>query len=84
MKLTEADIKSIAQSGEGYNAEFKINIPSKAKELAGEICAFANAAGGTILFGVDDDNCIKGIEINLSDKDKKFISSVLNIQKGTI
>ncbi len=40
MKLTEQDIKSIAQSGEGYNAEFKISIPSKVSELAGEVCAF--------------------------------------------
>ncbi len=29
-------------------------------------------------------NGIKGIKINLSYKDKKFISSVLNIQKGTL
>jgi len=45
MELTEQDIQSIVQSGEGYNAEFKISIPSKVKELAGEVCAFANAAG---------------------------------------
>ena len=49
MQLTETDIKSIAQSGEGYNAEFKIRVPAKVKELTEEVCAFANAAGGVLL-----------------------------------
>ena len=66
MKLTEIDIKSIVQSGEGYNAEFKISVPSKVRELAGEVCAFANASGGVLLLGVNDNNEIKGIEINKS------------------
>lgn len=64
MQITENDILSIVQAGEGYNAEFKIRIPSKVKELAEEVCAFANAAGGTLLLGVNDKNEIKGIEIN--------------------
>ena len=64
MKLTEQDIISIAQSGEGYNAEFKVAVPSKVKELACEVCAFANAAGGVLLLGVADNNEIKGIEIS--------------------
>lgn len=64
MQLIETDIKSIAQSGEGYNAEFKIRVPAKVKELVEEVCAFANAAGGVVLLGVDDNNEIRGIEIN--------------------
>jgi len=76
MKLTEQDILSIAQSGEGYNAEFKVSVPSKVRELAGEVCAFANAAGGTILLGVDDTNEIKGIEI--SNSKRSAIQDVLN------
>jgi ATP-dependent DNA helicase RecG len=62
--LTEIDIKSIAQSGEGYNAEFKVAVPTKAKEIAGELCAFANAAGGVLLIGIDDNNNIKGVDID--------------------
>ena len=62
-QLTPQDIQSIAQSGEGYNAEFKVSVPSKVKELTEEICAFANAAGGVLLLGVDDDNNIKGVAI---------------------
>ncbi|MEM0518950.1 MULTISPECIES: RNA-binding domain-containing protein [Aequorivita] len=62
--LSTAEIKSLIASGEGYNVEFKRNIPNKVKEVTEEICAFANAAGGTILLGVDDNNVIQGITFN--------------------
>jgi ATP-dependent DNA helicase RecG len=62
--LTKEDIISIAQSGEGYNAEFKVRVPNKVKELTEEICAFANAAGGVLLLGVDDTNNIVGVTID--------------------
>ena len=54
-------IKSIIASGEGYHAIFKVNVPSKVRELTEEICAFANAAGGVLLIGVNDANEIKGV-----------------------
>ncbi len=63
MQLTEADIKSIITSGEGYNAEFKIRVPTKVKELAEEVCSFANAAGGVVLLGIDDKNKIQGVVV---------------------
>lgn len=59
--LNSTELKSLIASGEGYNLEFKKNIPNKAKEVTEEICAFANAAGGTLLIGVDDNNIIQGI-----------------------
>lgn len=62
--ITDKDIKSIAASGEGYNAEFKVRLPKKIKEVTEEICAFANASGGTVLIGVDDDNVIQGATID--------------------
>ncbi|WP_028298623.1 AlbA family DNA-binding domain-containing protein [Olivibacter sitiensis] len=62
--LTPEDIKTIVNSGEGYNAEFKVRFPSKLKELTEEVCAFANAAGGILLVGVDDDNHIRGVTID--------------------
>jgi len=74
--LTLSDIKSIVASGEGYNAEFKIRVPAKVKELAAEICAFANAAGGVLLIGVDDNNTIKGVHIE-NDK-RSAIQNSLN------
>jgi len=59
--LSINEIKSLITSGEGYNVEFKKSIPNKVKEITEEICAFSNAAGGTILLGVDDNNSIQGI-----------------------
>ena len=63
-RLTSLDIESIVQSGEGYNAEFKIRVPRKVKELSEEICAFANSAGGVLFIGVSDDNVVHGVDIN--------------------
>lgn len=62
--LTPTEIKSIIAAGEGYNAEFKVSVPSKIKEITEEVCAFANASGGIVLIGVDDANTIKGISID--------------------
>ena len=62
--ITVDDIKLLVASGEGYNAEFKVSVPSKVKELTEEVCAFANAAGGVLLIGVNDKNEIKGVAID--------------------
>ena len=62
--LTADEIKSIVASGEGYNAEFKVRVPSKLKELTEEVCAFANAAGGILVIGVDDSNVVHGVSID--------------------
>lgn len=62
--LPADDIKLLITSGEGYNAEFKLAVPSKVKELSEEICAFANAAGGVLLIGINDKNEIAGTHID--------------------
>lgn len=62
--LNEKNIKSLIVSGEGYNVEFKVSIPSKIKDITEEICAFSNAAGGTLLLGVDDNNVVQGVVFN--------------------
>lgn len=66
--LSKEEIKEIAQSGEGYNAEFKVSLPANVKSVTEEVCAFANAAGGTVLIGVDDKNIIKGVTIDNSKR----------------
>lgn len=50
--LNTENIQSLIDSGEGYNVEFKVRVPSKVRELTEEICAFANADGGYVLIGV--------------------------------
>ena len=51
--VTPEDIQLLIAGGEGYNAEFKVSVPAKVKELSEEVCAFANAAGGVLLIGID-------------------------------
>lgn len=59
--MTLHELETIRQSGEGYMVEFKRNVNS---ELAKELVAFANAAGGRIFIGIEDDGNIVGSPIN--------------------
>jgi len=54
----------MTSNGEGYNVEFKVRVPQKVRELAEEVCAFANIAGGYLMIGIDDKNTIQGVEID--------------------
>ena len=58
--MTDEEIISRIDSGEDSRTQFKreaIGVNDLAKELA----AFANAEGGVILFGVDDDGSVAGL-----------------------
>jgi ATP-dependent DNA helicase RecG len=66
--VSAEDIKTLVASGEGYHAEFKVAVPSKVRELASEVCAFANADGGVVLIGVNDQNIITGTSIDNSKR----------------
>ncbi len=61
------EIKEIINNGENSYIEFK-EEGIKARDLAEEIVAFANAEGGMILIGVDDNGCIKGIDDTLIEE----------------
>jgi len=68
MKLTKSDLEIILQEGEGQKIEFK---ESFSQSLAKDIVAFANALGGRIFIGVDDNGSIK--RINITNKLKSQI-----------
>lgn len=68
--LTAEEIKSLAYSGEGYNVDFNIRVPSKMKEVTTEVCAFANSEGGYIIFGIDNGGTIQGIDIDNNTRSK--------------
>lgn len=55
------EVKKLAARGEGLHIEFKrkANHPDK---IAKEFVAFANASGGALLLGVDDDGTVAGIK----------------------
>jgi predicted HTH transcriptional regulator len=59
-------VLSLIEQGEGISVEFKQRFSSYEK-IAKEMIAFANTRGGFILFGVDDDKSIYGIESEKSD-----------------
>lgn len=70
------ELHSLIEDGENSTVEFKRKFSSPEK-IAKEMIAFANSKGGTILFGVDDDRTIVGVEsekgeIELIDTAAKF------------
>ena len=62
------DLKLLITEGEGFELEFKRKISSPLK-IAKTISAFANTRGGIILFGVDDDGSIVGVESEKTELD---------------
>ena len=62
--LTASQIQELVRGGEGYNVDFKRNVPSKVREISDEVAGFANAAGGYVIIGVNNDNQIVGVEID--------------------
>ncbi len=55
------DVKMLIEEGEGFELEFKRKV-SSSKKIAKTVSSFANTNGGIILFGVDDDGTIVGVE----------------------
>jgi predicted HTH transcriptional regulator len=74
--MTPQELELLIKQGEGYNLEFKQSLPSKASDLAEEICAFANAAGGTLLIGVDDKGKVVGVSMDNTSRSR--MRNILN------
>lgn len=55
------ELYKLIEDGESFNIEFKRKFSSPEK-IAKEMIAFANSKGGKIIFGVDDDRKIIGID----------------------
>jgi predicted HTH transcriptional regulator len=54
-------LRELIEQGESVGVEFKRRFTTLDK-IAKELCAFANTRGGYLLFGVDDDGTIVGVE----------------------
>lgn len=54
-------VKMLIEEGEGFELEFKRKVSSPEK-IARTLSAFANTGGGIVLFGVDDDGSLPGVE----------------------
>lgn len=62
------DVNRLIEEGEGFDIEFKRKV-STPEKIARALIAFANTKGGHILFGVDDDGSIVGVESEKSEVD---------------
>ncbi|MDP1677457.1 MAG: ATP-binding protein [Bacteroidota bacterium] len=62
------DLKLLIEDGEGFELEFKRKVSSPLK-IAKTMSSFANTSGGLILFGVDDDGSIIGVESEKTELD---------------
>lgn len=59
--MTYKYVNRLIEEGEGFEIEFKRKVTTPEK-ISRTLIAFANTKGGHILFGVDDDGSIVGIE----------------------
>lgn len=87
MLMTPEEIQSLvaAKKPEGPQLEFKQELPgnsdSDKKEFLADVCAFANASGGTILYGIQEEDgsaaAITGVELTNSDECIRRLSSLI-------
>lgn len=80
--LTADRIKELVLSGESYTTDFKLKVPEKLRDLAEEVCSFANADGGYVLIGIDNDNHIVGVEVD--NKKRSAIQDAINSISPTL
>ncbi len=69
-------LKELILEGESSTIEFKRKFTTPEK-IAKEISAFANTIGGYIIFGIDDDGSVVGVESEKGEID--FIETACNI-----
>ncbi|MCZ6703158.1 MAG: ATP-binding protein [Ignavibacteria bacterium] len=64
--MNRKELISLIEEGENIQCEFKRQFTT-AEKIAKEMIAFANTKGGYILFGVDDDKTVVGVESEKSE-----------------
>ncbi|NCS89337.1 MAG: ATP-binding protein [Ignavibacteria bacterium] len=64
--MKNVEVLELIKDGENYNCEFKRKFSTHQK-IAKEMIAFANSGGGYLLFGIDDDGKIIGVESEKSE-----------------
>ena len=83
--MKRIELKELIEGGENNYCEFKRKFSSPEK-IAREIIAFANTKGGIMLFGIDDNKEIVGVESEKSEAElildaaKNYCEPPLNIK----
>ena len=65
--MKKKELQELVKQGEGYFVEFKKQV---GESLDRELVAFANASGGTIIVGVEDDGSITDCSIDNATRSK--------------
>jgi hypothetical protein len=82
-ELTAAHIKSLvdAKVGESFDLDFKSELygttDSQKRDLAGDVAAMANTAGGVIILGVEEDDQARASGVALSDDERLRMSQII-------
>ena len=72
-------IEALVNRGEGSTLEFKQELPSKdVLRVMKTVAAFANSEGGTLLFGVTDEQQIAGLDDALTRKAIDRVTSLIS------
>ncbi len=66
MAMKRSELKELIEGGENMHCEFKRKL-STTEKISREMIAFANTKGGFILFGIDDNKDIVGVESEKSE-----------------
>jgi hypothetical protein len=73
-------LEAILAGGEGATVEFKSKLPTKERAsirtALKAVPAFANGAGGVLIFGVDDDGALVGLAEEVSDATSRLTDLV--------
>ena len=64
--MTQKKLLNILETGECLNVEFKRKF-STSEKIAKEMLAFANTKGGYLIFGIDDNGSVYGVESEKSE-----------------
>jgi predicted HTH transcriptional regulator len=66
--MKRSELKDLIEGGENLHCEFKRKF-SNSEKISKEMIAFANTKGGFILFGIDDNKEIVGVESEKSESE---------------
>jgi hypothetical protein len=60
--LDDVTVRALVNGGEGQRVEFKTSFAEQNQAIQ-SLCAFAHADGGSVIFGVEDDGTIVGVQM---------------------
>jgi predicted HTH transcriptional regulator len=72
--MTERDVRALAVAGESETIEFKRST-GQLSGASETLCAFLNARGGQVLFGVGPDSQVSGQSVSDATMQESFVAA---------